>query len=212
MPARARTSLQSDKDISLLTELKLAVVGRIASHPATVRTADLLLRALLFALDLISRIIRVTSEILGIGDRRRATADDDQTEKQHSHRPCSQSMTDTQARFTRSPDKDPQRKSIDIVKRFLSDPPMTGNLTSYLLQFAVLLLGIALLIVNRYWNKGPAVDASGIFFINIFWITMVLGHDLPIWSALRNTVAGGLILLSILAINLIAVAVLAFFY
>ncbi|EHQ07056.1 MAG: hypothetical protein F9K24_05085 [Leptonema illini] len=89
---------------------------------------------------------------------------------------------------------------------------MTGNLTSYLLQFAVLLLGIALLIVNRYWNKGPAVDASGIFFINIFWITMVLGHDLPIWSALRNTVAGGLILLSILAINLIAVAVLAFFY
>jgi len=41
---------------------------------------------------------------------------------------------------------------------------------------------------------------------------MVLGHDVPIWSALRNTVAGGLILLSILAINLIAVAVLAFFY
>jgi hypothetical protein len=85
-------------------------------------------------------------------------------------------------------------------------------MTSYLLQCAVLLLGIALLIVNRYWNRGPAVDASGLFFINIFWITMVLGHDLPIWSALRNSVAGGLIMLSILAINLIAIALLAFLY
>jgi hypothetical protein len=89
---------------------------------------------------------------------------------------------------------------------------MTANLTSCLLQFAVLLPGIALFIMNRYWNKGPAIDVSGIFFINIFWITMVLEHDLPIWSALRNTVAGALIMLSILVINLIAIAVLAIFY
>jgi hypothetical protein len=51
---------------------------------------------------------------------------------------------------------------------------MTANLTSCLLQFAVLLPGIALFIMNRYWNKGPAIDASEIFFINLFWITMVL--------------------------------------
>lgn len=80
-----------------------------------------------------------------------------------------------------------------------------------MLQFAILIVGIGLLVVNRYWNRGPAVDASGIFFINLFWITMVLTYDLPVWSALRNTLIGGLILIGIVIVNLIIIAGLALF-
>ena len=84
-----------------------------------------------------------------------------------------------------------------------------GNLTALILQFLVLAAGIALLIANRYWDKGPAVTASGIFFINIFWVTMVLAYDLKIWSFLRNSAAGGIFMLGVILVNLIAVAVLA---
>lgn len=87
-----------------------------------------------------------------------------------------------------------------------SDP---GSSTAIILQFLVLVTGIALIIVNRYWNKGPAVTASGIFFINIFWVTMVLTYDLKIWSFMRNSVAGGIFMIGVILVNLIAVAVLA---
>lgn len=78
-----------------------------------------------------------------------------------------------------------------------------------ILQLLVLVTGIGILFFNHYWNRGPAVTASGIFFINIFWITMVLSYDLKIWSWLRNTKAGGLILLGIILVNLVLVVVLA---
>ena len=84
-----------------------------------------------------------------------------------------------------------------------------GSSTALILQFVVLATGIAIIVANRYWNKGPAVTASGIFFINIFWVTMVLTYDLKIWSFLRNTVAGGIFLISVILVNLIVVAVLA---
>lgn len=86
-----------------------------------------------------------------------------------------------------------------------------GSPVALMLQFAILIVGIGLLVVNRYWNRGPAVDASGIFFINLFWITMVLTYDLPIWSALRNTLIGALILIGIVIVNLIVIAGLALF-
>ena len=78
-----------------------------------------------------------------------------------------------------------------------------------LLQLLVLAVGIGILFLNRWIYRGPAVTAAGIFFINLFWVTMVLGHDLKIWSWLRNTKAGGIILLGIIVVNLIVVAVLA---
>lgn len=84
-----------------------------------------------------------------------------------------------------------------------------GSSTALLIQLLVLATGIALIIVNRYWNKGPAVTASGIFFINIFWVTMVLTYDLKIWSFMRNSVAGGILMIGVILVNLIAVAVLA---
>ncbi len=84
-----------------------------------------------------------------------------------------------------------------------------GSSTALLIQLLVLATGIALIIVNRYWNKGPAVTASGIFFINIFWVTMVLTYDLKIWSLMRNSVAGGIFMIGVVLVNLIAVAVLA---
>jgi lysylphosphatidylglycerol synthetase-like protein (DUF2156 family) len=84
-----------------------------------------------------------------------------------------------------------------------------GSSAAIIVQFLVLATGIALIIVNRYWNKGPAVTASGIFFINIFWVTMVLTYDLKIWSFMRNSVAGGIFMIGVILVNLIAVAVLA---
>jgi lysylphosphatidylglycerol synthetase-like protein (DUF2156 family) len=84
-----------------------------------------------------------------------------------------------------------------------------GSSAAIIVQFLVLATGIALIIVNRYWNKGPAVTASGIFFINIFWVTMVLTYDLKIWSFMRNSVAGGIFMIGVILVNLIVVAVLA---
>jgi len=98
---------------------------------------------------------------------------------------------------------------IIIVKVNYMKTSEPGSSTALILQFLVLATGIAIIIANRYWNKGPAVTASGIFFINIFWVTMVLTYDFKIWSFLRNTVAGGIFLISVILINLIVVAVLA---
>lgn len=80
-----------------------------------------------------------------------------------------------------------------------------GTPTALLLQFLCLTIGIALILSNRYWNRGPAVIASGIFFINIFWITMVITYDLRIWSPLRNSAAGNISMISLLIINLLIV-------
>lgn len=85
----------------------------------------------------------------------------------------------------------------------------SGSFTSIILQVLLLIAGIALILSNNYWNRGPAVTASGIFFINLFWITIVLSHDLKVWSLLRNTKTGGLILLGILILNLLSVFILA---
>ncbi len=86
-----------------------------------------------------------------------------------------------------------------------------GGPGALLLQAGILFLGIGLLVANRFWPRGPAVTASGIFFINLFWITVILAYDLPLWSWLRNSAAGGIILLSIVALNLLAVVLLALF-
>ena len=85
------------------------------------------------------------------------------------------------------------------------------DLSSFLLQILVLLTGIALILTAVYLNKGPAVLASGVFFVNIFWVTMVLSHDIKIWSFLRYTVAGGVFMISVIVLNLIAVFYLAVF-
>lgn len=87
----------------------------------------------------------------------------------------------------------------------------TGGVVGMLLQAALLVAGIALIVFARYWNRGPAVVASGVFFINLFWITMVLSHDVKLWSVLRNTKAGNVALLAIVLVNLLAIALLALF-
>lgn len=84
-----------------------------------------------------------------------------------------------------------------------------GGAVSLILQLSVLIVGVVLIFSSRYWSNRPAVIASGIFFINIFWITMVLRYDLRIWSLIRNTVPGALIMLAVPLINLAAVAFLA---
>ena len=86
-----------------------------------------------------------------------------------------------------------------------------GTFTALIVQFLILAAGIALILSSRYWDKGPAVIASGIFFINLFWITMVLTYDLKIWSLLRNSAAGGLLMIGIVVVNLLVVIILAVF-
>lgn len=84
-----------------------------------------------------------------------------------------------------------------------------GSYKALMLQFAALFTGIAILILNRYQYRGPAVTASGIFFINLFWVTMILGHDLPVWALLRNTMAGGIFLIGVILVNLLVILILA---
>lgn len=85
-----------------------------------------------------------------------------------------------------------------------------GSVSPLMLQILCLVVGIAIIVGSpSCGNKSRAVLASGIFFINIFWTTMVLEHDLRIWSWLRNSLPGNSVLLLIVASNLVVVAVLA---
>lgn len=77
------------------------------------------------------------------------------------------------------------------------------------MQLLLLLVGLSLVLSRDYWGKPLPVLLSGIFFINLCWITLVLGHDLKIWAWLRNNIVGNLALISIVVVNLIAVAVTA---
>ncbi len=78
------------------------------------------------------------------------------------------------------------------------------------IQVLLLLVGAALVLSRNYWGKPLPVLLSGIFFMNLCWITLVLGHDLKIWAWLRNNIAGNLALIGIIVVNLIAVVVTAF--
>ena len=78
------------------------------------------------------------------------------------------------------------------------------------IQVLLLLVGAALMLSRNYWGKPLPVLLSGIFFMNLCWITLVLGHDLKIWAWLRNNIAGNLALIGIIVVNLIAVVVTAF--
>ncbi len=80
-----------------------------------------------------------------------------------------------------------------------------------IMQAVLLIAGGALILSSRYWGKPSAVLASGIFFINLFWVTMVLGHDIKLWSFMRNSLVGNIFMILVILINLIAVAVLAVF-
>ncbi|MBP7586117.1 MAG: hypothetical protein KBA61_18895 [Spirochaetes bacterium] len=84
------------------------------------------------------------------------------------------------------------------------------GIVPYVMQFIVLAVGIALIATSARWNDRTLVIASGIFFINIFWVTMVLGHDFRIWSFLRNTGAGNVFLIGLILANLLYIAVKAF--
>lgn len=78
------------------------------------------------------------------------------------------------------------------------------------IQVLLLLVGAALMLSWNYWGKPLPVLLSGIFFMNLCWITLVLGHDLKIWAWLRNNIVGNLTMIGIIVVNLIAVAVTAF--
>jgi hypothetical protein len=78
------------------------------------------------------------------------------------------------------------------------------------MQLLLLLVGASLVLSHNYWDNSLPVLLSGIFFINLCWITLVLGHDLKVWTWLRNNSAGNLAMIAIIVVNLIAVAVTAF--
>jgi hypothetical protein len=80
------------------------------------------------------------------------------------------------------------------------------------MQLLLLLVGASLVLSHNYWDNPLPVLLSGVFFINLCWITLVLGHDLKIWGWLRNHIAGNLAMIAIILVNLIAVAVTAFMH
>jgi hypothetical protein len=84
------------------------------------------------------------------------------------------------------------------------------GITPYLVQFLVLGVGIALVATSGRWSDRTLALASGVFFINIFWVTMVLGNDLRIWSFLRNSAVGTMFMGAVILGNLIYIAVRAF--
>jgi len=84
------------------------------------------------------------------------------------------------------------------------------GITPYIIQMIVLGVGIALIATSRYWSDHTLALVSGIFFINIFWVTMVLGNDFRIWSFLRNSAAGNIFMFGVIVANLGFIAVKAF--
>ena len=76
------------------------------------------------------------------------------------------------------------------------------GITPYLLQLSALGTGIVLITTSPYWSDPILAAASGIFFINIFWITVILGHDIRIWSFLRNSKTGNLFMIGLILANL----------
>ncbi len=83
------------------------------------------------------------------------------------------------------------------------------GVTPYIIQLIVLAVGIALIASHKHWSDHVLAIASGVFFINIFWITMVLGHDLKIWSFIRNSPIGNICLIGLLVVNLLFIALRA---
>jgi len=96
-----------------------------------------------------------------------------------------------------------QENAINLMKT-------PQGITPYIIQMAVLGVGIALIATSRYWSDHILALASGIFFINIFWVTMVLGNDFRIWSFLRNSAAGNIFMIGVIVANLGFIAVKAF--
>ncbi len=90
----------------------------------------------------------------------------------------------------------------------LMKPP--EGITPYLVQLLVLGVGIALIATSGRWGDRVLVIASGVFFINIFWVTMVLGNDIRVWSFLRNSAVGNIFMVAVILGNLIYIAARAF--
>jgi hypothetical protein len=83
------------------------------------------------------------------------------------------------------------------------------GITPVILQLFALGVGITLIVTRNYWSDHTLALASGVFFINIFWVTMILGNDLRIWSFLRNSAIGNIFMIGVILINLIFIAVKA---
>lgn len=77
------------------------------------------------------------------------------------------------------------------------------------MQLLLLVVGSSLVLSRNYWGKPLPVLLSGVFFIILCWLTLVLGHDLKIWAWLRNNIAGNVTMIGIIVVNLIAIAVTA---
>lgn len=86
---------------------------------------------------------------------------------------------------------------------------ISQGITPIILQLLTLVVGIALIATSRFWSDHTLAVASGIFFINIFWVTMVLGHDFKAWSFLRNTAPGNIFMIAAIVGNLGFIAVRA---
>lgn len=69
---------------------------------------------------------------------------------------------------------------------------------SLIIQLLVLLVGVGLFLSRRQWSDPILALASGLFFINIFLVTVVLGNDLKIWSRLRNSLPGNLFMIGLI--------------
>lgn len=87
-----------------------------------------------------------------------------------------------------------------------------SSLQKFGMQILLLVVGVALILSRDYWGKPNAALLSGVFFLNLLWITLVLGHDFVIWSWLRNNIVGNIVMILIILANLVAVFVSAVFY
>ncbi len=77
------------------------------------------------------------------------------------------------------------------------------------MQLLLLVVGLALIFSRHHWGKPMPVLLAGIFFLNLSWITLVLGHNLAIWSWIRNSLIGNLAMIVIVLANLLAIVISA---
>jgi hypothetical protein len=80
---------------------------------------------------------------------------------------------------------------------------------SFLPQLLTLIVGIAIIATRTMWGDATLAIVSGLFFLNICWVTLVLAHDLKIWAWLRNSLIGGIFMFGLILSNLALIFILA---
>lgn len=80
----------------------------------------------------------------------------------------------------------------------------------FVMQLLLVVVGVTLILTRDFWAKPLTVLLAGIFFLNLCWVTLVLGYDLKIWAWLRNNLVGNLFLMGVILANFVAIIVSVF--